>query len=506
MVESGISVKLRSLIGDECSSSGGREVTLIDPATGEASFLAETATVADVGRAVTVARDAQPAWARTPAIARGAVLWAAADVLEDRRDELVHRITGEMGKLLAESRAEVDEAAFYLRFMSGEGARLVGETRPSVDPRRLSIAERVPAGIVAAITPWNFPLCIPTWKIAAALVVGNAVVFKPALQTAGTGLALAEALLAAGLPAGVLNVLVGTGQVAGEALARHPHVRVLTFTGSTAIGRRLGGLVGGRGARTALELGGKNVAVVLGNADLEQAAERIAHGAFATAGQRCTATSRVIVDGDIHDELLGRLAERADDLRVGPGIDPASDVGPLISVESRRRVAGAVAAAVADGARVVAGGYAPEELPAQAGYYRPTVVTDLPADHELVCDELFGPVTVVLRARDEDEALRLANATEYGLAASVFTRELGRALRFSRALRAGVVFVNAATVEAETHLPFGGVGASGNGSRDTGLAALEAYTEWKTTYLAPAGPASNPRCSPDLHPHPRRDA
>jgi len=499
-VEPGTAVKLSSLIGGAPTSNHGREVALPDPATGEEAFRAELVTTRDVARAVAVACDAQPAWARTPAIARGVVLREAADVLEGRRDELAHRITGEMGKVLAESRAEVDEAAFYLRHMSGEGARLVGETRPSVDPRRLSIAERVPAGVVAAITPWNFPLCIPTWKIAAALVVGNGVVFKPALQTAGTGLALAEALSTAGLPAGALNVLVGTGEEAGEELARHPDVRVLTFTGSTAVGHRLAGLVGGRGARVGLELGGKNVAVVLGDADLEHAAERIAHGAFATAGQRCTATSRVIVDGDVHDELLGRLAECADDLRVGPGINPASDVGPLVSVESRQRVASAVAAAATNGARVVAGGYAPEELPGQAGYYRPTVVSGLRSTDALVRDELFGPVTAVLRADDEDEALRLANATDYGLAASIFTRDLGRALHFSRALRAGVVFVNAATVEAETHLPFGGMGASGNGSRDTGLAALETYTEWKTTYLAPPGTVLEPVASGQLAP------
>jgi len=241
MVEQGTSVKLRSLIGGTPTSNHGREVALLDPATGEEAFRAELVATRDVARAVASARDAQPAWAHTPAIARGVVLREAADVLEDRRDELAHRITSEMGKVLAESRAEVDEAAFYLRFMSGEGARLVGETRPSVDPRRLSIAERVPAGVVAAITPWNFPLCIPTWKIAAALVVGDSVVFKPALQTAGTGLALAEGLCTAGLPAGALNVLVGTGEEAGQKLARHPDVRVLTFTGSTAVGHRLAG-------------------------------------------------------------------------------------------------------------------------------------------------------------------------------------------------------------------------------------------------------------------------
>ena len=271
MLESRTCVKLRSVIGGTPTGRHRREVALRDPATGEDAFHAELVTTRDVARAVEVARDAQPVWGRTPAIARGGVLRQAADVLEDRREELAHRMTSEMGKVLAEGRAEVDEAAFYLRFMSGEGARLVGETRPSADPRRLSIAERLPAGVVAAITPWNFPLCIPTWKIAAALVVGDSVVLKPALQTAGTGLALAEGLCTAGLPAGALNVLVGTGEEAGQELARHADVRVLTFTGSTAVGHRLAGLVGGRGARAALELGGKNVAVVLADADLEHA-------------------------------------------------------------------------------------------------------------------------------------------------------------------------------------------------------------------------------------------
>ncbi len=478
-------VTVQSLIAGEWAIGSGPALSVPDPASGEERVQLHTATPDDVERAVGAARGAQSGWAQTPARTRGEILFRAADELERRREELARQITFEMGKVLAESRGEVDEAIFFLRFMAGEGARLAGETRPVTDPRRLAVAERSPVGVVGVITPWNFPLCIPVWKIATALVAGNAIVFKPALQTTGTGVALAEALCAAGVPEGVLNVVVGSGRETGEALVRHPDVRVLTFTGSTEVGRKLAGLVAGRGGRAALELGGKNVAVVLADADLEQAAEKIAFAAFATSGQRCTAVSRIIAEKPVYDELVALVAARADALTVGPGDDPTSDLGPLVTSASRDRVADAVTEALTDGGHVVAGGRVPPRLPPGAGYYRPTVITGLEPSHALLERELFGPVTAVVSARDEREALRLANATEYGLAASVFTRDLGRALTFGRALEAGMVFVNAATVEAETQLPFGGAKASGNGSRDTGVAALDSFTEWKTVYFAP---------------------
>jgi alpha-ketoglutaric semialdehyde dehydrogenase len=485
MPDTTISIQPRSLIAGEWVNGRGPAFSLPDPATGEDRARLQTASPEDVQRALGAAQEAQIGWAQTPARTRGEILFRAADELDRRREQLALQITLEMGKVLVESRGEVEEAIFFLRFMAGEGARLVGETRPVSDPRRLAVAERSPVGVVGVITPWNFPLCIPVWKIATALVAGNAIVFKPALQTTATGAALAQALGAAGVPAGVLNLVAGPGPGTGEALAAHPDVRVLTFTGSTAVGRKLAGLVGARGGRTALELGGKNVVVVLADADLEQAAEQISLAAFATSGQRCTAASRVIAQTPIYDDLVALLAERAAALTVGPGDDPASDLGPLVSGESRDRVAGAVSEAIADGGRLLAGGEVPPDLPPGGGYLRPTVIAELDPSHALLRHELFGPVTAVVAARDEAEGLRLANATEFGLAASVFTRDIGRALAFGRGLEAGMVFVNTATVDAETHLPFGGIKSSGNGSRDTGIAALDSYTEWKSLYLAP---------------------
>jgi acyl-CoA reductase-like NAD-dependent aldehyde dehydrogenase len=379
----------------------GAAFSLSDPATGENRAPLPTASPEDVQRAVSAAHEAQSAWAQTPARTRGAILFRAADELDRRREELARQITLEMGKVLAESSGEVDEAIFFLRFMAGEGARLAGETRPVSDPRRLAVAERTPVGVVGVITPWNFLLAIPVWKIATALVADNAIAFKPALQTTGTGAALAQALCAAGVPAGVLNLVAGPGPGTGEALARHPGVQVLTFTGSTAVGRNLAGRVGARGGRIALELGGKNVVVVLADADLEQVAEQISLAAFATSGQRWTAASRVIAQTPIYDDLVALLADRAAALTVGPGEDPASDLGPLVSRESRDRVAAAVSEAIADGGRLLAGGAVPPDLPAGGGYLRPTVIAELDPSHALLRDELFGPVTAVVQARDE---------------------------------------------------------------------------------------------------------
>jgi alpha-ketoglutaric semialdehyde dehydrogenase len=430
--------------------------------------------------AVEAAAEALALWRNTPAPARGDVLRRAADLVEERAAAIGRDLAREEGKTLAEAVAETRRAAAILRYYAGQTLEPDGETYPSHSPGTFLYARREPIGVVTAITPWNFPIAIPAWKLAPALAYGNTVVWKPAEIVPLTSTHLASALGDAGLPGGVLNLVLGRGSVVGETLTSHERVDAVTFTGSNAVGRALQLAATRSGKKVQLELGGKNPAVVLADADLELAAEQVARGAFLSAGQKCTATSRVIVEEPVLEELGERVAALARDWPVGDPLDEATRVGPLASASQLDTVCAYLELAEQEGARVLAGGGRIE----RTGYFvEPTVLADLPPTSRVLREEIFGPVAALLPAGSFDEAVALANDTPFGLTAAVFTRDLGSALRFAREIRVGVVKINLESAGIEFQAPFGGMRESSSGPREQGKVAREFFTQWKTVYL-----------------------
>jgi aldehyde dehydrogenase (NAD+) len=437
------------------------------------------------GEAVEAAAVAFAAWRETPPPARGDVLRRAADLVDERADAIGRDLAREEGKTLAEAVGETRRAAAILRYYAGQTLEPDGETYPSHSPLTFLYARREPLGVVTAITPWNFPIAIPAWKIAPAIAFGNTVVWKPAEIVPLTATHFAGALADAGLPDGVLNLVLGRGSVVGDTLVTHDRVEAVTFTGSNAVGRGIQLKATEAGKKVQLELGGKNPAVVLADADLELAAEQVARGAFLSAGQKCTATSRVIVERPVLEELGERVAALARSWPVGDPLDEATKVGPLSSQAQLGTVSAYLDLAEREAARVLAGGGRRDG----GGYFvEPTVLADLPATSRVVREEIFGPVAALLPAGSYEEAVALANDTPFGLTAALFTRDLGKALRFAHDIRAGVVKVNQETAGLEFQVPFGGMRQSSSGSREQGKVARDFFTQWKTVYLdAPAG-------------------
>ncbi|WP_324669283.1 aldehyde dehydrogenase family protein [Geochorda subterranea] len=439
---------------------------------------------ADVSRAVEAARRALAGWSRTSPVGRGEILYRAAAIVRSRAESIARLLSLEEGKPIGESRAEVARAAQILEYFGGEGARLAGETLPSSRPGVFLFTVREPLGVVGIVTPWNFPIAIPAWKLAPALVAGNTVVFKPASQAPATGLELVRALAEAGLPPGVLNAVVGPGSVVGEALLGAEGVRAVSFTGSTAVGSRLYQDASRRGLRCQCEMGGKNPLVVLADADLERAVEVALDGAFRSAGQRCTATSRIIVERPIAAAFVERFVERAAALRVGDPLDEATYVGPVVDETQMESILGYIRTGVEEGARLVLGGRRLTEGELGRGFYvAPTVFVEARSQMTIAQEEIFGPVVAILEAADFDEAVRLANDTRYGLSASVCTRDLARAHRFIREVEAGVVGVNVPTAGVEFQAPFGGTKASGTPFKEQGKVAVDFYSQLKTVAL-----------------------
>ncbi|MDQ3808907.1 MAG: aldehyde dehydrogenase family protein [Chloroflexota bacterium] len=434
-----------------------------------------------VRSAVQTAARAWPVWRNTAAPSRGRVLLEAARLMDEHREELARLIALEEGKALKDARAEVQRGINITEFMSGEGRRFGGYTSASESSTRFAFTTRQPLGVVACVTPWNFPIAIPAWKIAPALVAGNAVILKPASATPASAIRLAELYQEAGLPDGVLNVLAARGGAAAEALLDADEVRAVSLTGSTGTGRHVAARCAARGVPVQAELGGKNAAIVLADADLELAAAGIVDGAFGSTGQRCTATSRTIVVESAAERLLEAIIRRARELRVGPGIEESTDIGPAVSAEQRDSVLEYLEVGEREGAETV---YRGEINPPGEGYWlAPTVFDRVRPNMRVAREEIFGPVLSVIRVADAEAAFEAANAVEYGLAASIYTRDVQAVFRFVDRVDVGIAHINQPTLGGEVHLPFGGVKASGIGPHEQGREAIDFFTKVKTVYI-----------------------
>jgi acyl-CoA reductase-like NAD-dependent aldehyde dehydrogenase len=438
----------------------------------------------DVQAAIAAAAAAYPAWRLTPAPRRAEILFRAAQLLIERKEAYAAAMTREMGKVLEETRGDVQEAIDMLFFMAGEGRRLYGQTTPSELANKVCMTARVPLGVAGLVTPWNFPMAIPSWKLAPCLLCGNTAVLKPAEDTPLSALNFVRALTDAGLPTGVVNVVLGRGAEAGAALVRDDRVRIVSFTGSTRVGREVGQIAAAGLKHCNLEMGGKNAIIILDDADLELALEGCLWGAFGTTGQRCTAASRIILQRGIAARFEKLLAERARALKVGNGLEPGVQVGPVVNATQLERIAGYVAIGQQEGARLVLGG---ERLQqgglAHGWFFAPTIFAGVQPGMRIAQEEIFGPVVSLLECDGLEEAIRLANGVAYGLSSSLYTANVNAAFRALRDLDSGIVYINAPTIGAEVHLPFGGVRSTGNGHRESGLATLDVYSEWKTMYV-----------------------
>lgn len=442
----------------------------------------------DVDEAVKAARKAFESWRLVPAPKRGDILRKVGDLLVARKEELARQMTQEMGKVLAETRGDVQEGIDTAYYAATEGRRLFGRTAPSELRNKFNMAIRVPIGVAGIVTPWNFPMAIPTWKIFPALLCGNTVVFKPASDTPASAQSLVEILLEAGVPEGVVNIVHGGGSDVGMAIVSHPNVDLISFTGSTAVGKKISAVASETLKRVSLELGGKNAQIVMPDADLKLALDGVLWGAFGTTGQRCTATSRLILHEKIHDQFVEMLVERMKKLRLGNGLDPNVDVGPCVNEGQRQTVQSYVDIGLKEGATLVTGGEIPTDPALKDGwFYTPTVFTNVRRDHRIAKEEIFGPVLSVLKASSLEDAIDILNDTIYGLSSSIYTRDVNAAFQAIRDIKAGITYINAPTIGAEAHMPFGGVKQTGNGHREGGWAVYDFYSEWKTVYIDYSG-------------------
>ncbi len=468
------------------ASHSGETFVGTNPArTSEIIGYFQKSTAADLAEAITAARAAQPAWAATPAPVRGEILLRTALLLQQHQEELAILMTREMGKVLKETRGDVQTALDVAKYIAGDGRRAEGETLPSAFPNKFNMTIRQPVGIVGIITPWNFPMAIPAWKTFPALLAGNAVILKPASDTPLLALKLAEMLQQAGLPDGVLNVITGPGGTLGDALASHKQVNMISLTGSTEVGRHVAEICGRDLRHCTLELGGKNAVIVLEDADLDLAAESVAWGGFGTTGQRCTATSRVIVHTAVQQAFTDRLVAAAEKLRIGDGLDPAIDMGPLVNRGRVKAVHEYTQIGQQEGAKLLIGGSPLNDGEYSDGaFYRPTIFTNVQPTMRIAYEEVFGPFISILPISSYEEAVQVANSTEYGLSTSVFTNDARITFRAMRDIESGLLYFNAPTTGAEIHMPFGGMKASGNGHRELGAAAVEEFSETKSVFVS----------------------
>ena len=474
--------------GEWVDAASGETFESTSPANGDAIGVFPRSSADDVERAVAAAKSAYEDWRLVPAPKRGELLFRFAHLLSGQKEDLAQLMAHEMGKVLPEARGDVQEAIDMAYYMAGEGRRLFGQTTPSELRDKFNMSIRQPIGVVGVITPWNFPIAIPSWKTLPALVCGNTVVFKPATDTPALGQRYVELLVEAGVPPGVVNIVHGGGAEVGNALVEHPDVPVISLTGSRETGVAVTKTGADRLKHIHLELGGKNAIIVLDDANLDLAVDGIIWSAFGTSGQRCTAASRVIAHEAVYDKLVSRLVAEAEKMQLGYGWEDETDVGPVINKSALDKIHSYTEIGKDEGATLLTGGEVASGNGLDNGfYYRPTVFGDVDPQMRIAQEEIFGPTTAVIRVRDVDEAIEVSNGIKYGLSSSIFTQDVNRAFRAMRDLKAGITYINAGTIGAEVHLPFGGVKDTGNGHREAGQAALDFFTEWKSIYVDYSG-------------------
>ena len=480
-----MSEKFLNYIGGQwVPAKSGKTFANTNPATGAHLGDFPESDADDVAAAVAAARAAMRAWQLTPAPKRGELLYRLGALIASKKESLARSATAEMGKILIETRGDVQEGVDMAYLAAGEGRRMYGVTTPSEMPNKWAMSVRVPIGVVGVITAWNFPFAVPTWKIFPALLAGNTVVFKPSEETPEMGWHLAQLLEEVGLPAGVFNVVHGTGQNVGWPMVQHPGVDVVSFTGSNGVGTRIATEGARLGKRVSLEMGGKNGVLVMDDADLSLAANAVAWGAFGTTGQRCTATSRVIVHERVHDEMVKLVVQRAQALKLGDGLRDGVEMGPLVNARQLERVSGYMKVGAEEGAKIAAGGARASGAELEHGFFfQPTVLTDVQRGMRVAQEEIFGPVVSFVKAKSLEDAIAINNDTPFGLSSSIFTGNVNAAFTAMRDLTTGIVYVNHGTTGAETHLPFGGTRGTGNGHREAGHTMLDAFTEWKSVYV-----------------------
>ncbi len=438
----------------------------------------------DVDNAVSSARQAYRSWRLIPAPARAEYIFKVGELLSQQKETIALLMSREMGKCLPEARGDVQEGIDWAFYSAGEGRRLFGQTTPSEMPNKFAMTMRMPVGVCALITPWNFPVAIPCWKAMPALICGNTVILKPAEDTPACATKLVEIFQAAGLPPGVINLVHGVGEEVGKALVEHPDINLVSFTGSSETGSQVGEICGRTHKRVCLEMGGKNAQVVMEDADLDLALEGAVWGAFGTTGQRCTATSRLILHRDIKDKFTTMLQERTSQLRLGAGYEPQTEIGPIINQKQLQRVRTYLDIARSEGAKVLIGGEVATAGELQHGYFfQPTILDEVNPQMRVAQEEIFGPVVTLIEVDDFASAIAVLNSTNYGLSSSIYTQDVNRAFAAMRDIEAGITYINGPTIGAEVHLPFGGVKSTGNGHREAGTAVLDVFTEWKTVYV-----------------------
>ncbi|MEP6923727.1 MAG: aldehyde dehydrogenase family protein [Pyrinomonadaceae bacterium] len=446
-------------------------------------------TAEDVNNAVAAAREAAAKWRRTPAPRRAEILFRLGEILRRDKDKLSREMTREMGKVLKETGGDVQEAIDCTYYTAGEGRRLHGFTTPAEMPDKFAMCVRQPVGVCGLITPWNFPMAIPSWKMIPALVCGNTLVIKPAEDVPLSTYNLVRACEEAGIPPGVVNLVCGYGDPVGTTLTGHKDVRLISFTGSTATGRKVAEACAARNAICSLEMGGKNVIVIMDDADVDLAVEGSVWGAFGTAGQRCTASSRLVVHKKVYNEFVEKLSARTKQLRVGNGLNSNVEVGPVINQQAVDKIMGYIEIGKSeDKARLVCGGKRLTDGEYANGFFiEPTIFADAAPNMRISQEEIFGPVTTVIPFNTLEEAIDIANGVEYGLSSAIYTQDVNRAFYAMQELYTGICYINSATIGAEVHLPFGGTKGTGNGHREAGTQVLDIFTEWKSIYVDYSG-------------------